>query len=83
MEGGEEECYKMQYVNCQSWLWQFGLAIYGFHLCSLFYIHFFPFGSSKVDSPRVEYIGFPASSLYCPGFLAEAKAMFFYLLVFF
>lgn len=41
------------------------------------------FGSSKTDSPRVEYIGFPASSVYCPGFLAEAEAMFFYLLVFF
>lgn len=43
----------------------------------------FLFGTSKVDSPRVEYIGFPASSVYCPGFLAEAKAMVFYLLVFF
>lgn len=41
------------------------------------------FDSSKADSPRVEYIGFPASSVYCPGFLAEAEAMFFYLLAFF
>lgn len=41
------------------------------------------FDSSKADSPRVEYIGFPASSVYCPGFLAEAEAMFFYLLVLF
>lgn len=38
-------------------------------------------GSSRADSPRAENTGFPASSVYCPGFLAEA--MLFYLLVFF
>lgn len=43
----------------------------------------FLFGASKVDSPRVEYIGFPASSVYCPEFLTEAEATFSYLLVFF
>lgn len=58
-----------------------GYAAFIFALCFICISSLF--GSGRADSPRAEYIGFPASSVYCLGFLAEAEAMPFYLLVFF
>lgn len=73
--------YNMQTANhgCGSLCLQYTALIFALYFIFISFL----FGASKVDSPRVEYTGFPFSSVYCPEFLTEAAATFSYLLVFF